>query len=62
MRLNQWVRLIDGSVVLVSVILGITSSRHWFILTVFVALNLIQSGFTDWCPSMAILRRAGVKE
>ena len=23
--------------------------------------NLIQSGFTDWCPMMVVLRAAGVK-
>jgi hypothetical protein len=28
--------------------------------TLFVGLNLFQSGFTNWCPMMAILRKAGL--
>jgi hypothetical protein len=32
----------------------------WF--TLFVGLNLAQSAFTNWCPMMAFLRRAGVPE
>jgi len=27
-----------------------------------VGLNLFQSGFTNWCPMMWFLRRAGVKD
>ena len=30
----------------------------WF--TLFVGLNLFQSAFTDWCPMMAMLRKAGL--
>jgi hypothetical protein len=29
--------------------------------TAFVGLNLFQSAFTNWCPMMTILRKAGVK-
>jgi hypothetical protein len=32
---------------------------HWF--TLFVGLNLFQSAFTQWCPMMAVLRKAGVR-
>jgi hypothetical protein len=32
---------------------------YWF--TAFVGLNLFQSAFTNWCPMMAILRKAGVQ-
>ena len=42
-----------------SVLLGVFHSGYWFALTVFVALNLIQSAFTDWCPMMSILKAAG---
>jgi hypothetical protein len=28
---------------------------------VFVGLNLVQSGFTNWCPAMWILRKGGLK-
>ena len=29
--------------------------------TLFVGANLFQSGLTDWCPMMAMLRRAGLQ-
>ena len=32
----------------------------WF--TLFVGLNLFQSAFTQRCPMMAILRKAGVSD
>jgi hypothetical protein len=32
----------------------------WF--TLFVGLNLLQSGFTNWCPMMVLLRKSGVPE
>jgi hypothetical protein len=62
MRFNEWLRFIAGGFVLASVILGVTHSPYWFFFTGFVALNLMQSAFTRWCPMMAILRKAGVKE
>ena len=31
----------------------------WF--TLFVEVNLFQSSFTQWCPMMTILRKAGVR-
>ena len=62
MLLNDWLRLIAGTFVLISVILGLLYSRYWFIFTVFVALNLIQSAFTKWCPMITILKKLGVKE
>jgi len=62
MLMNEWLRLIAGTFVLISVILGLLHSNYWFILTVFVALNMIQSAFTKWCPMMTILKWFGVKE
>ncbi len=62
MLLNDWLRLIAGTFVLISVILGLLYSRYWFIFTIFVALNLIQSAFTKWCPMIPVLKKLGVKE
>ena len=62
MLLNEWLRLIAGTFVLISVILGLLYSHYWFLLTVFVALNLIQSAFTKWCPMITFLRKLGVRE
>jgi hypothetical protein len=35
---------------------------YFFWFTAFVGLNLFQSGFTNWCPMMAILRGAGLRD
>jgi hypothetical protein len=61
MDLNRWLRLIAGTFVLASTLLGYYSSPKWFLFTGFVALNLIQSAFTNWCPMMTFLRKLGVK-
>jgi hypothetical protein len=54
-------RLIAGSFVALSVALGYYVSPYWFLFTLFVAANLIQSAFTGWCPMMAVLRKAGLR-
>ena len=59
MLLNDWLRLIAGTFVLISVILGLLYSRYWFVFTIFVALNLIQSAFTKWCPMVTFLKKLG---
>ncbi|MCS6806892.1 MAG: DUF2892 domain-containing protein [Acidobacteriota bacterium] len=60
MTVERYLRLIAGSFVLASVLLGYYHSPYWFWFTGFVAVNLIQSAFTNWCPMMTILRRLGV--
>ncbi len=62
MKLNDWLRLIAGLFVLTAVVLGAVVHPYWHYLAVFVAVNLIQSAFTGWCPMMALLRRLGVPE
>lgn len=62
MTVDRWLRLIAGSFVLASILLGYFHSPYWFLFTGFVALNLIQSAFTNWCPMMTFLRTLGVKE
>jgi hypothetical protein len=62
MTIERYLRLIAGLFVLASVALGYFVSPYWFLFTVFVALNLIQSGFTNWCLMMSVLRRIGVKD
>jgi len=59
MTIERYLRLIAGSFVLATVVLGYFHSPYWFLFTGFVALNLIQSAFTDWCPMMSFLRRLG---
>ena len=61
MTLERSLRMIGGAFVAASVLLGIYVNPllHWF--TLFVGLNLFQSAFTQWCPMMAVLRKAGVR-
>jgi len=62
MSFAQTYRLIAGAFVLITTGLGIWVHPAFLWLTLFVGANLLQSGFTNWCPMMAILRRAGVPE
>jgi hypothetical protein len=60
MTVERALRLIAGAFIAVSVVLGMFVSPYFFWFTLFVGLNLFQSAFTQWCPMMSILRRAGL--
>ena len=62
MTIERYLRLIAGTLVLVSLVLGYWVSPYWFLFTGFVALNLVQSAFTNWCPMISILRKLAVQE
>ena len=61
MNIERYLRLIAGFFVLITVILAYAFSPYWLLFTAFVALNLMQSAFTGWCPMMTFLKRIGVK-
>jgi hypothetical protein len=60
MTVERALRLIAGSFILLSLALGHYLSPYWYLFTAFVGLNLFQSGFTNWCPMMTLLRKLGV--
>ena len=67
MSVERLIRIFAGSFVLVSLALGVKESPlfvHayflWF--TAFVGANLLQSGFTQFCPLEIVLKKLGVKE
>jgi Protein of unknown function (DUF2892) len=62
MTVERYLRFIAGCFVLVTLLLGYFHSPYWFLFTGFVAINLIQSAFTNWCPMMTFLRKLGVRE
>lgn len=62
MDMNAWLRAIAGTVVLASVGLSVVHDPRWLWVTAFVGLNLLQSSVSGWCPMMAVLKRAGVKD
>lgn len=61
MTVDRALRLIAGLFVMASALLGLYVHPGFLWFTAFVGLNLFQSAFTNWCPMMAILRRAGIR-
>jgi Protein of unknown function (DUF2892) len=61
MTIERSLRMIAGALVTVSVLLGIYVNTLFLWFTLFVGLNLFQSAFTQWCPMMTILRKAGIR-
>ena len=47
MKLENWLRLVAGVFVLISLALGYFYSSYWYLFTAFVGLNLVQSAFTN---------------
>ena len=61
----SFVRVFAGLMILVSLALGVPASplfvsQYWLLFTAFVGLNLLQSGFTKWCPLEIIVRKLGL--
>ena len=61
-QMHYVIRRVAGTFVLISLALGLWVSPYWYLFTAFVGLNLLQSGFTGWCPMVWILRKAGVPD
>ncbi len=61
MNVERALRLIAGAFIVLSLALGWWVSPWFYLFTAFVGLNLFQSAFTNWCPMMAVLRKAGVQ-
>lgn len=60
MKIESAIRLLAGTLVLLSVALAHFVSPWWLLLAVFVGCNLIQSVFTGFCPAEIILRQLGL--
>ncbi len=66
MNAERIIRIVAGSLILLSLSLGVEASpvfvsNYFLLVTVFVGLNLFQSGFTRVCPLNNILAKLGVK-
>ena len=61
MTVERGVRLMAGTMVLVSHALAHWISPYWLLLTAFVGLNLFQSALTSWCPAEFVLKAVGLK-
>lgn len=67
MTVTRLLRIIPGLFILLSLALGVEGSplfhsRWWLAFTAFVGLNLLQFGFTNFCPMAIILKKLGVPD
>jgi hypothetical protein len=62
MTVERALRMMAGAVILLSLAFAHYLSPNWLWLTSFVALNLLQSAVTNWCPAMTIFRAMGMKD
>ena len=67
MTIERYLRIFAGSFIIISLILGVETSP-WFVsrwalaFTALVGLNLLQFGFTNFCPLASLLRKMGVPD
>jgi hypothetical protein len=66
MTTERIVRIVAGTFVLLSLGLGVPgsplfASQNFLWFTAFVGANLLQSGFTRFCPLELFLRKLGAK-
>ena len=62
MKTESLIRILAGTMILISVALAHFVSQWWLLFTCFIGLNLIQSAFTGFCPPAALLRKLGLKD
>lgn len=67
MTVDNLIHVFAGTFILLSLALGaqaspIFHSSYWLWFTTFVGANLLQSGFTGFCPLGIMLKKLGVKE
>ncbi len=61
MTIERALRLLAGTMVLISLALTVWVHPAWALLTAFVGLNLLQSSFTNWCPAVWLFERIGLE-
>ncbi|MBX7150142.1 DUF2892 domain-containing protein [bacterium] len=57
MTLENTIRAIAGTFILISLLLGYLVNPNWHWFTAFVGANLLQSAFTKWCLMESILKK-----
>lgn len=60
MTMENAIRRLAGTLVLVGLALGYWVHPGFLLLSVFVGVNLLQSSFTGFCPAEQILKKVGV--
>lgn len=59
MKIEQLIRLLAGTMTLLSAALVYFVSPWWLLLTCFVGANLFQSALTGFCPPTIVLTKLG---
>jgi hypothetical protein len=62
MVVTDWIHVVAGVFILASLALGTWVHPYWYFFTAFVGANLLQFGFTGFCPMGVILKKLGIKE
>jgi len=68
MSIERIVRIVAGLMILLSLFLAHSAgtvdltAASWLWFTAFIGVNLFQSGLTNLCPLVAILKKLGFKE
>ena len=68
MTIERIIRIMAGIMTLLSLALAHftgqadMTSLSWLWLTAFIGLNLLQSGYTGFCPPEGLLRKMGFKD
>ena len=62
MTVDRMLRIVAGGFILASLGLAAVVDPRFLWFTAFVGANLLQSGFTNWCPMMPILRTLGMPD
>lgn len=60
MTLDRAVMIFAGCVVLAGIGLSLAVHPWWIGLSIFAGLNMIQAGFTGFCPAASIFKAFGV--
>jgi len=66
MNIERAIRIMAGSFVLLSLALGVEASplfvsKYFLWFTAFVGANLLQSGFTRFCPAEMVMEKCGMR-
>ena len=61
MTLDRSVLIFAGLVVLAGLALGHYVSPWWLLLSAFAGANMVQAGFTGFCPAAMVFKKLGVR-
>ena len=60
MKIESALRVVAGTLVLISLGLAVAFNPLWLLLAAFVSVSLIQSAFTGFCPGEIVLKKLGI--